>query len=242
MELGELVSWMNEFLDIASFPDDQSVNGLQVEAGQKIEKIVTSVDVGLEVFKLAKKSGADLLITHHGLYWKGAEFLMTGINADRIKSLLDNKLSLYSCHLPLDVHPKIGNNVLIMQALGITEYERFGKIGYSAKLKLELSELVSLVSDKIGKTNLLKFGSDKVNNLIVSSGGSTDTVFSAPTGSTFLLGEFQHYGYHFAKEKQLNIISAGHYATETFGVRALGNTIQKKFGLECKFIDIPTHL
>ena len=243
MELGELVSWLNGFLRISEFPEDSALNGLQVEASKEVNKVAVAVDAGIETFEKAAKSGADLLITHHGIYWGGVNYQITGINSRRVGFLLKNKLSLYACHLPLDAHEEVGNNVQILKALGFKEMERFGKIEWVGKEKGDIKRLASEVQEKIGPLrNSFFFGPEKFESLIVSSGASTHLTLSAAENSSLLIGEFSHYGYHISKEKHLNVLAAGHYATETFGVKALANKLSKKFGLETEFIDVPLSL
>ena len=240
VELNKIVTWLNDYLEIEKFMEDSSMNGLQVESGTDIKKIALAVDAGLETFKLAKEEGADLIIVHHGMYWVNSEHLVRGVNAERIRFLMNNKLSLYASHLPLDAHPEIGNNIQIVKKLGFEEVTKFDDLSYSVEMDLTFDELVKLVETKIGKVRKFKFGNEKVGKLIVCSGAASSLSFSAPIGSTCLIGEAYHFLFHPAHERKLNFIEAGHYVTETFGVKALAKKLENQFDVETVFIDVPT--
>ena len=235
---------MNEFLKISDFPEDKCLNGLQVHASDlELEKIALAVDASIDGFDKAKKQGCDMVIVHHGMYWKGVDPLITGPTLKRVRFLLDKNMSLYAAHLPLDAHRTIGNQVEIIKKLGFKPHKVMDKVRWTCRPNKGLEDIVSRVTEKIGAPlQVLKFGDDEVKELVVSSGGSADAVFTAPEGSTILLGEFQHYGYHYAKERQLNIIEAGHYATERFGLIGLGRVIEDKFKIPTVFVDVPTNM
>lgn len=237
VELGEIVSWLNDYLDIGSYPDDQSVNGLQVEAGPGVERVATAVDACQMVFD---KSEADLLMVHHGLYWKGVSPVVAKEMASRVGKLLEQGTSLYAAHLPLDAHPEVGNNVQLIRSLGL-EPEKVGGILWKAEFGGSWEELLELAAGKVGEPGtVLEFGPQEVEEVFVCSGGGTSEIFGLPAGATYLTGEFSHYGYHYAREKRVNVAALGHYATETFGVRALGDKLKDEFGLKTGFIDAPT--
>ncbi len=240
VELNEIVNWLNDYLEIGNFMEDSSMNGLQVEASTDVKKIAFAVDAGLETFKLAKEQNADLIIVHHGMYWVKSEHLVKGVNAERIRFLMNNKLSLYASHLPLDAHPEVGNNIQIMKKLGFNKVIKFDDLSYSVKLDMNFIDLVKLIEKNIGKVKQFKFGNEKVNTLIVCSGAASHLSFSAPIGSTCLIGEASHTIFHPAKERNLNFIEAGHYVTETFGVKALAEKLKEQFDVETGFIDVPT--
>jgi len=239
----EISSWINNYLKISNFSEDASLNGLQVHAADSVSKIALAVDSALEVFSRAKKYDCDMVIAHHGMYWKGVDPLIVGPTSTRVRFLLDNKMSLYASHLPLDAHATVGNNVEILRALKFKPKKVVDKIRWTCQPQKSLEEIIERVNEKVGKPiHELKFGDEFVTDLIVSSGASTDALFTAPEGSTILLGELAHYGYHFAKERRLNVIAAGHYATERFGVIALGRLLEKKFKKSTMFIDVPTEI
>jgi len=244
MDLYEVVSWLNEYLKLGDFPDDQSVNGLQVEGRKEVSKIAAATDACLEVFEKAKEEGADLILVHHGLYWRNVSPLITSYMVSRVRVLLNNRISLYAAHLPLDAHPEVGNNVQILRTLGFKpEKWPHDKTSYFSTVNISFDDLVHGIGEKIAEPNLvLQFGTEEVKRLIVGSGGSTHLVYSAEPGDTVLVGEFSHYGYHYVKEKEISVIAAGHYATETFGVKALAKKLEEKFGIPWVFIDSPTGL
>jgi dinuclear metal center YbgI/SA1388 family protein len=239
--ISEISDWLSEYLELAKFPLDNSVNGLQVEAGEEVNKVAFAVDAGLEVFRKAKSAGAQMLVVHHGLYWKGSEMMLTGINAHRIGFLMNNRLSLYAAHLPLDAHGEIGNNVSIIRALGLKPKLVFENIAYTAVSQFTLGELVERVEKKVGKVRQkLEFGPKTAENIVVCSGAGGYFAHTVPDNSTLIIGEMHNSVFHPALEKKLNVIACGHYDTEVFGVRKLAEKVGKKFGVETVFVDFPT--
>jgi len=239
--LQEMVNWLNSYMKLGDFIEDKSLNGLQVEAGTEVTKVALAVDASMEAFRKAKHEGADLILVHHGMYWSHVDPLIRGATSDRVRYLMENKLSLYCAHLPLDAHSQVGNNVEILKAMGFKPKHKVNKIIWTCQPKRELENIVERVKKAVGEpVKVLEFGDKTVNELWVCSGQATDMVLSAPKGATVILGEFAHYGYHYAKERQLNVIEAGHYNTERFGVIALGNLIQQKFKVPTFFVDAPT--
>ena len=238
-----LTSLLNTYLKIGDFPNDTSINGLQVHALDSVNRVALAVDASMDVFQRVKKQECDMVLVHHGMYWKGVDPLIVGPTSRRVRFLLENKINLYAAHLPLDAHPHVGNNVEIIRALGFQPKKLVDGIRWQCHPKKSIDDVIQRVNEKIGSPiHQLKFGEEFVDNLIVSSGGSTDVVFTAPEGSTVLIGELSHYGYHYAKERRLNVIAAGHYATERFGVIALGKMLDKKFKTSSIFIDVPTNI
>ncbi|MCP4724485.1 MAG: Nif3-like dinuclear metal center hexameric protein [bacterium] len=248
MDIKELTAFLNEYFAISDY-QDSSLNGLQVEGNSEINKVALAVDACSETFSKASALRADLLFVHHGLYW-GKPFALTGFHADRIKLLFNNELSLYAVHLPLDLHPETGNNAGILKMLDVEIGEPFGeyhgiKIGYRGTLKdgLKYDDLLTKL-EKTLNTNPsgYKFGSDRISNIAVISGGGA-SMLEQTIGSnidTFITGESDHVSYHTAKELGINLIFCGHYATETVGVKNVGGLLEEKFGLETVFLDVPT--
>jgi dinuclear metal center YbgI/SA1388 family protein len=251
MRLKKVTGFLEETLDLDSFSGDQSMNGLQVEASGEIRNVALAVDACRESISRAARQKADLLIVHHGLFWGGMP-PVTGILSSRVKALLDGNVSLYAAHLPLDCHPEIGNNAQIAKVLGIGETGRFGKyacvdIGTSGSLprpmKIEgLRRKLAGILDSPVQT--FTFGPAVVRKIgIVSGGGASLTQAAADAGCDALLtGETSHSSYHVARENGISLIFAGHYASETFGVKALGKLMSEKLGLRTFFIDLPTGL
>ncbi len=250
MKLDEIVQFLDEYLRINEW-SDKSRNGLQVEGNGEVEKIAFSVDACMESFERAKQADADMLVVHHGLVWGGIEYVR-GIVARRLKFLLENGISLYAAHLPLDAHPEIGNNAQLLKILGAEISEPFGSyhgsaIGYAGEFSEDKS--VEEVASVIGKAlntevKILRFGGAKVKKVGIVSGKGAFAISQAIDNGLDLLvtGEAEHEAYHLAKEGGLNVIFAGHYATETVGIKALMNVVKNEFSIEVEFIDVPTGL
>ena len=248
--LDKLVSFLDAELFLADFPEDESANGLQVEGRTIVRKVGLSVDACEYVFRKAAEKKIDFLLVHHGLIWGGLKSVR-GVMRKRIKGLLDSETSLYACHLPLDWHPEYGNNARMLQLLSIKKTGEFGKyhgknISYRGitSRALSLDEFVALIDKKLGtRSTVVSFGR-KVRNVGVVSGGGWFAINEAEKYGidTFLTGEPSHSAYTLAEEMKVNLIFAGHYATETLGVHAVGETLKKRFGLEVEFIDHPTGL
>ena len=248
--LNKLVSFLDFELKLSEFPGDESANGLQVEGTGLVKKVGLAVDACAHVFREAAEQKMDFLIVHHGLIWGGVRSI-TGIMKKRIKTLLDADISLYACHLPLDWHPTYGNNSRLLKVLSIRKMGEFGeyhgkRIGYWGRLAgdLSLKQFISLVDRTLDtKATAISFGK-KVRDVGVVSGGGWSAIYDAEKLGidTLLVGETSHSAYTLAEEMQVNLVFAGHYATETFGVKAVGHMLQKKFGLETAFMDHPTGL
>ncbi len=243
VDVNGLASWITNYLKSGDFPEDTSINGLQVHASDEVGTVGLAVDASMETFQKMKTHECNFAVVHHGMYWKGVEPLIVGPTSNRVRFLLENKISLYASHLPLDAHPQVGNNVEIIKALGFRPKKQVDRFRWVCHPRKTIDEILLRVNEKIGAPiRQLKFGDESVDTLTVSSGGSTNAIFTAPEGSTVLIGELAHYGYHFAKERRINVIAAGHYATEKFGVIALGRVLEKKFKLPSIFVDVPTNI
>lgn len=250
MELQEIVQYLNEYF-APYFPQkDVSQNGLQVDANVPVTKIATAVDACMSTFEKVQKENAQLLLVHHGLFW-GKSLLINGIHGNRIRFLMQHGISLYGMHLPLDMHAEIGNNVMIAKKLGWEIVKPFGcyhdmSIGVEAHLAEQkpLQEVVQQVEKLTGSScRVLDFGKQSVQKIgIVSGGGASELDLAASSKLDVLLtGEGGHVNYHQALEQNMNVIYAGHYATETFGIYALGEHLHEKFGLPHIFIDNATN-
>ena len=248
--LRELVSFLNTELKLSEFPKDESANGLQVEGRKTVHAVGMAVDACAYVFQKAAEKKIDFLIVHHGLVWGGIRSIQ-GVMKQRIKALLDADISLYACHLPLDWHPEYGNNAQLLRALRIKKMGEFGEyhgktIGYWGRLtnELSLNDFSSRIDRTLHtKTTTISFNK-KVKNVGIVSGGGWSAIYDAEkTGiDTLLVGEPSHSAYTLAEEMKVNLVFAGHYATETLGVKAVGAMLKKKFGLETEFMDHPTGL
>jgi len=251
LKLKRIVTFLDEMLKISDFGADSAMNGLQVESSAGVKRIATAVDVSDSSIRKAAASGADLLIVHHGIFW-GKPVPITGVTARRIRLLLSKGVSLYASHLPLDCHPGIGNNAQLAELLGLDQRRPFGSyhgmvIGLCGVLSRVMSPagIARKLKKSLGaETKIFHFGPDRVRKLgIVSGGGASLANDAVSSGCDALLtGEPAHAAYHLAREARITLICAGHYATETVGVRALGALLETEFGLPAKFIDIPTGL
>ncbi len=248
--LRQLTSFLDTKLSITDFPDDESSNGLQVEGRDRIKRIGVAVDACEYVFRKAVAEKVDLLFVHHGIIWGGIK-AVRGVLRKRIGMLLAADISLYVCHLPLDWHPELGNNAQILKLLALKKMGAFGEyhgkqIGYWGRTKHPLS--VKAFTAKVEKmlhtkTVALPF-SGRVKNVGIVSGGGWSAIHDAERYGidTLLTGEPSHSAYTLAEEMKINLIYAGHYATETPGVQAVGRLLKKKFGFVVSFIDHPTGL
>ena len=250
MEALELVRYLNEYLGIAQISDYKGAyNGLQVAGRSRVEKVVLSVDACQFTIDRAAAIGADMMIVHHGLFWGGAA-PVTGIVHRRLAPLIKNDIALYSCHLPLDAHPEVGNNHVLTRKLGLTPAGMFGEfegapIGVYAMADLSRNDFVDLVRKTLQIDPLvIPAGPSQVRKVGVLTGGGGSWIDRAATAGidTYLTGEGAHHTYFEAEERAINVIYAGHYATETVGVKALGEHLNRQFGLEVEFIDHPTGL
>ena len=229
---------------------DGAVNGLQVENSGTVTRIAATVDASLATIKLAIAAKADLLIVHHGLFWSPRQ-PWTGKNHELFRLLVENNLAVYSSHLPLDAHPQLGNNAQLCAALGLKNLKPFftshgQTIGFKSSAKISRNELATRLAHATGTKNpLLIPGGQKTCRCIgvVTGGAGGDLKLAAAEGvDTFITGEGPHWTYALAEELGLNVFYAGHYATETFGVKALAAELAKKFKLPAVFINHPTGL
>ncbi len=245
--LSKIVDFLNRELKIQDYTDS-SHNGLQVQNSGKVRKICCGVDASMEFFRLAHKRGADLLICHHGISWDNSLKRITGLNYQRLSFLLKNDIALYACHLPLDAHSQLGNNAMLCKALGIRGKKPFGEyrgklIGYYGTLprREDYHSFRSRVEKLLG-TNIqsLEFGRKTVRTVGVVSGGASELIEEAShlNLDVFLTGEATLMGRNLAKDCGINVIFGGHYATEAFGVKALGAAVEKKFSVKASFINL----
>jgi len=250
MQRDDLVAWLDDFLKINDYPDI-SLNGLQVEGGDEVNRIAVAVDGVQATFDDAVAAGVDMLIVHHGLFW-GKPLAVRGHVRKRIKTLLDAGISLYAAHIPLDAHPEVGNNAVLARELGMVDLEPFGswqgtKIGF--KGRFPVGTRLHDVADKLGQLTGMQSlvhqgGGDLVNTGGIVSGAAAWTLVEADEEGldVFITGEPKHEVFHEAFERRINVVYAGHYDTETFGVKALAARLQDEFGLEWTFFDRPTGL
>ena len=249
-----LVNFLDNILELKKFQADSSNNGLQVETKSKeVKKIALAVDASLEVFEKAKEIGADFILVHHGMSWGSQPKVFTSIVADRLGFLFNNDISLYAVHLPLDANRDFGNNVQLAKIINLpidgSFFEYCGvDIGYTGTFEKPrtLADIQAIYEDRLDTKGKVHGDCDSLIHkvAICSGGGGSGAIIDACNSGADLLitGEFVHTMYHIQKELGVNVLSLGHYATETVGVKELGKIITEKFGIECEFIDVPTNL
>jgi len=245
--LRKIVEFLDKELEIEKF-EDSSNNGLQVENSGKVKRACFGVDASLEFFEAAAKKGAGLVVCHHGISWADSLKRITGLNYGRVRYLVENDMALYACHLPLDAHPRYGNNYLICKALGLRSIKPFGLykgsvIGFQGKLPkpARYDAFKKRVARAMNHdVQSMDFGRNTVRSVaVVSGGGSSELDEAGLKGiDVFLSGEPTLSAYSQAQEHKINALFAGHYATEVFGVRALMDVVKKQFGIPCEFVDL----
>jgi dinuclear metal center YbgI/SA1388 family protein len=250
VKLSALAAYCDGILDTASIEDyPGAVNGLQVANRGAVTKIAAAVDGSLATVRKAIAAKADLLVVHHGLFWSPAH-PWTGKRYELLRLLLDNDLAVYSSHLPLDVHPKLGNNAQLCAALGLKKlkpffFEKGNHLGFKAVANLDLARLTARLGRAVGgKTTVLACGPQVCRSIgVVTGGAGSELKKAAKEGvDTFITGEGPHWTFPLAEELGVNVIYGGHYATETFGVKALSAHLSKRYGLPWAFIDHPSGL
>lgn len=226
-----------------------AVNGLQVENRGKVHRLAAAVDASVTTVRLAVAAGADLMLVHHGLFW-GASHPWTGRRYELLRLLLDHDVAVYSSHLPLDVHPRLGNNARLCATLGFRQpkpffFSRGAHLGLRVDRRIGRDDLVTRLETAVeGSVRLLPGGPKACRAIgIVTGGAGAELKQAAEEGiDTFITGEGPHWTYALAEDLGVNVLYAGHYATETFGVRALAAHLAEKFKLPWVFLDHPTGL
>jgi dinuclear metal center YbgI/SA1388 family protein len=244
----EIVAYLDELLEIDAF-SDYGPNGLQVPGAEEVSLVVTGVSAQRELFERAVAEGAELVLCHHGLFWDFHPRALAPAMKQRLKVLFDADVSLAAYHLPLDAHPEVGNNALICGLLGLERGETLaehkgrpiGFVGRSAD-GIAFAELRRRCAETFGQEPFVwDAGPDTVHSVGVVSGGAQGTFHEAIAHGVdaFLTGETAEHVMAEAREAGVHFISGGHYATETFGIRRLGELVAERFGVSHKFVDIP---
>jgi dinuclear metal center YbgI/SA1388 family protein len=250
VSLAAIVKHCDQMLRTQATGDyDDAVNGLQVENRGGVTRIAAAVDASPATVKLAIAAGADLLVVHHGLFWSPSH-PWTGKKYELLRLLVENNLAVYSSHLPLDAHPKLGNNAQLCAALGLKNLKPFfashgQTIGFKSQTKISRAELAAKLERATGvKPKIVPGGKNICKKIgVVTGGAGGDLKLAAEEGvDTFITGEGPHWTYALAEELGLNVFYGGHYATETFGVKALAAELSKKFKVPWTFVDHPTGL
>jgi dinuclear metal center YbgI/SA1388 family protein len=245
-KLEAVVSYAQRYLRVADTEDYPGAhNGLQVENGGKVARVLAAVDAGLPVIKKAAAAGpGSLLVVHHGLFWSGVQPI-TGIFREKLEMMRKADMALYSVHLPLDAHAAVGNNVLLAKALGLRGLKTFLGFGRAGTFNGSRTDLVRRLMKTTGRApEVCAAGSARPRRVGVITGGAGDMVEKAAAAGvdTFVTGEGPQWSWVRAEELGINVIYGGHYATETLGVQALAAHLAKKFRVPWKFIDHPVPL
>ena len=245
MRLNELEIYLNQLLDTARF-HDYCPNGLQVEGRNEIHRLVSGVTASLDLLEAAVAANADVILVHHGYFWRGEDPCLIGMKHRRIAFLMEHNVGLLSYHLPLDAHPEFGNNSQLARRLGLIEMGRFGEqdIAMHGTLHpegLDLKALQIVIQGALGREPLVIGNEAKPIRRVAWCTGAAQSYFDEAIRldvDAFITGEISERTVHAARESAVAFISAGHHATERYGVQALGEHISKKFGVAHRFIDI----
>lgn len=245
MDLFELEEKLNELLEAKKFLDS-SINGIQVEGKKKIKKVATGVSASVALFKKASNWKADAIIVHHGLLWKNMDIRIYASLKERLKILISNDISLLVYHLPLDAHPDIGNNAQIGKKLGFKDRIPFGEykgniIGFLYYADISIDDLLKKLKEIFGEPVIhIKAKKEKLKRIAIISGGAQKEFLQVQGKDIdcFITGEVSEFVFELAKEINCHFISAGHYRTEKFGIKALTKKLNE-WGLEAKFFEVP---
>ncbi|MEO8333340.1 MAG: Nif3-like dinuclear metal center hexameric protein [bacterium] len=256
VSLAEIAAYLDTTLRTADVPDyPGALNGIQVEHTGPVHRVAVAVDASLQTIQGTIDAGANLLIVHHGLFWAGAQPLR-GRVYDRFRRLIANDVAVYGSHLPLDLHPTLGNNALLARALGLDPLEGFARfqsitVGVMGNADIATATLVERAAEiaRSDGGSLVTVGLTPGRRtrrwaICTGAGASSDTLREAAAAGvdTLIVGEGAHHTGVEAPELGIAVLYAGHYATETFGVRALGAELERQFNLPWTFVAAPTGL
>lgn len=249
IKLHDLVNFLNNYLKVHGFKSiDIVLNGLQIEGDENVRKVITCVSPSIKVIEKAIQENANVIISHHGIFMKNQSITLTGSLKRKIELFIKYGISLLTYHLPLDAHPEIGNNISIAKILKVNkvywisedENISIALIGEFENPK-SITEVYDVVKQKINENSiLLKYGRDEVKKVLIVSGAGARYIKRFRKGEIdlFITGEFREDCEVYAMDEEINVIIAGHYATEKFGVINLAKVVQEEFKVEAKFVDI----
>ena len=244
----EIIAFLDDLLEASAF-EDYGPNGLQVPGSATVHAVATGVSANLELFERAAAHGAELVLCHHGIFWDGDTRVITPQRKERLTLLFEHDMSLAAYHLPLDAHPEVGNNALICEALGLERGHGFGEhrgrmigvVGHSRE-GIAFDELRGRCASVFGSEPFVwDSGPDVVHRVgIVSGGAASDLGAAISLGlDAFITGEPAEPAMADAREAGIHFVAAGHYASETFGVRRLGELVAERFGVRHDFVEVP---
>jgi dinuclear metal center YbgI/SA1388 family protein len=239
----DILDYARELLDLDAF-HDYGPMGLQVVGAEEVSKVAAGVSSSLELFQRTAQSGAQLLVVHHGLFWEGDPRIVDRQLRGRLQALFDADITLAAYHLALDAHPEIGNNALLAQELGIQSTERVLEWGWGGRLdpSVGLEELAGRLRDATGREpQVFGGGPDQIERVAVITGGAAKLFpqIAALGYDAYVTGEPAEPTLHAARELGAHFLAGGHYATETFGIKALAEKLAQQFDLEWVFLDLP---
>ena len=246
-QLNDIIQWCNQTLKSHEFKD-YAPNGLQIEGKSEVNKIVCAVTASQEAIEAAIAQGADLLLVHHGYFWKGEPYPITGMRGKRIKALIQHDISLVGYHLPLDSHPVLGNNATIadileldnIEALDPAERNPIGNIGY-LKQPMSATEFKAFVSERL-EFNAIHLPADKtsIQKVGFCTGGAQDYISKAAEQNcdAYISGEVSERTFYEAKELNVHYYACGHHATEKYGVQRLAKAISEQFNIEYSYFEL----
>ncbi|ROR29662.1 Nif3-like dinuclear metal center hexameric protein [Inmirania thermothiophila] len=247
VDLRALVAYLDTLLECGRI-QDYAPNGLQVEGRARVGRLVTGVSASLALLEAAREAGADAVLVHHGYFWRGESPCVTGMRRARLALLLEAQMSLLAYHLPLDAHPKLGNNAALGRILGLPQDGRFApgegpEIVFWGELPepLPLAELARRVATRLGRDPLVVAGGEHPVRRIAWCSGAAQGYLEAVAARGFdayLSGEISEPTFHAARELGVHYLAAGHHATERYGVRTLGEHLAQHFGIEHRHVEI----
>jgi len=247
VRLSDIVEFSDELLSVSNFKD-YCPNGLQVEGNLTVKKVVSGVTASQALINGAIELNADLLLVHHGFFWRGEKEAIVGLKKKRIHALLQNNISLLAYHLPLDAHKLCGNNAQLVERLSLRSVASFGgensDIGLIAEVKSPVTaqDFSARLQCVLGRqpTHLSAFENKEIKTLAICSGGAQSYFESAIAAGVdaFITGEVSEQSFHLALESGVDFFAAGHHATERYGVQSLGELLAEKFSLEYEYLDI----
>lgn len=246
MQRDELARYLDQLLDVSRVRD-YSPNGLQVEGRSEVRFLVSGVTASAALIEAAREAGADAIVVHHGYFWRGEDPRIVGTKKRRIELLLGAGLNLFAYHLPLDLHPELGNNAQLAQRLGFIEEGRAGEQDLVSHGVLEpeadLGRLGQRVAERLARHPLVVGDATRRIRRVAWCTGGAQSFFESAIAlgvDAYVTGEISEQHVHLARESGVAFVAAGHHATERFGVQALGEHLARTFGLRHQFIDVPS--
>ena len=245
--LTDILAFTNQYLNIDQF-EDYCPNGLQVNGRAEVKKILTGVTASQALLNGAVDTNVDMILVHHGYFWKGEDSPIVGLKYEKIKTLVMNNISLVAYHLPLDAHPVCGNNIQLANKLGVNIKSCFGPgkvplvVAGELSAPVEVQKFVEIIWGALGRKPL-HIGAKKnkkIKKVAICTGGAQNYFATAISNDVdvFITGEVSEQNYHMAIESGVDFISAGHHATERYGVQALGRMLTEKFMIESNYFEI----